>query len=63
MVINYGLVSDTPMSFRNNLLEIILKLIMTIDDKFRYEVIQYDINKGTAKTSVLPSSKIDKYEL
>ena len=36
---------------------------MTIDDKFRYEVIQYDINKGTAKTSALSSSKIDKYEL
>ena len=63
MVINYGLVSDAPIRFRNNLLEIILKLIMTTDDKFRYEEIQDDINKETAKRSALSSSKIDKYEL
>ena len=36
---------------------------MAIDDKFRYEKIQYGINKEAAKTSVLSSSKIDKYEL
>ena len=35
---------------------------MTIDDKIRYEKLQYDINKEAAKISALLSGKIDKYE-
>ena len=35
---------------------------MTIDDEIRDEKLQYDINRETAKTSVLSSGKIDKYE-
>ena len=35
---------------------------MTIDDQFKDEKLQYDINREAAKISVLSSSKIDKYE-
>ena len=35
---------------------------MKIDDKIRDEKPQHDINKETAKISVLSSGKIDKYE-
>ena len=35
---------------------------MTIDDKIRDENLQYDINKETAKISVLSSGKINKYQ-
>ena len=35
---------------------------MTIDDQFKDEKLQYDINRKAAKISVLSSSKIDKYE-
>ena len=35
---------------------------MTIDDKIRYEKLQYDINRGAAKISALSSGKFDKYE-
>ena len=35
---------------------------MTIDDQIRDENLQYAINKDAAKTSVLSSGKIDKYE-
>ena len=34
---------------------------MAIDDKIRDEKLQYDINRETAKISVLSSGKIDKY--
>ena len=34
---------------------------MAIDDKNRDEKLQYDINRETAKISVLSSGKIDKY--
>ena len=34
---------------------------MTIDDKFRCEKLQYDINKEAAKISVLSLGKINKY--
>ena len=34
---------------------------MGIDDKTRDEKLQYDINREAAKTSALPSGKIDKY--
>ena len=33
---------------------------MTIDDKIRDEKLQYGINREAAKTSALPSGKIDK---
>ena len=35
---------------------------MIIDDKIRDEKLQYDINRETAKISVLSSGKFDKYE-
>ena len=35
---------------------------MTIDDKIRYEKLQYGINRQVAEISVLSSGKIDKYE-
>ena len=35
---------------------------MTIEDHIRDEKLQYDINREAAKTSTLPSGKIDKYE-
>ena len=36
--------------------------IWTIDDQIRDEKLQHDINREAAKTYVLLSSKIDKYE-
>ena len=47
LVIHTTLVSDNPLRFRNNLLERILKLIMTTDDKIRDE--KYSINREAAK--------------
>ena len=35
---------------------------MTVDEKIRYEKLQYDIKREAAKISALPSGKIDKYE-
>ena len=35
---------------------------MTIDDQIKDEKFQHDINRETAKISVLSSGKIDKYE-
>ena len=35
---------------------------MKIDENFEDEQLQYDINTGAAKISVLSSGKIDKYE-
>ena len=35
---------------------------MKIDDKFRDEELQYDINRKVAKISALSSGIIDKYE-
>ena len=35
---------------------------MTIDDKIRYNKLQYDIKKESAKILALSSEKIDKYE-
>ena len=39
------LASDNHLRFRKNLSERIEKLIMTINDKIRYEKLQYDNNK------------------
>ena len=54
--------TDNPLRFRNNLVEGIYKLIMTIDDKMRDEKFQDDINSEEAKISASSSRKIDKYE-
>ena len=35
---------------------------MTINDKIRYEKIQYDISREAAKISALSCVRIDKYE-
>ena len=35
---------------------------MAIDDKIRYEKLQYDINREAVQILALPSDKIDKYE-
>ena len=35
---------------------------MTIDDKMKYEKLQYNINKEAAKISTLSSCEIDKCE-
>ena len=62
LVIDATLASNSSLRFRKNLLERIYKLFMTIDDKTRDEMLQYDINREAAKISALSSGKIDKYE-
>ena len=62
MVIDTILASYNSSRFRNNLLETISKLIMTIDDKIKDEKLQYDINREAEKVSALSSWKTDKYE-
>ena len=63
-----SLVTDSPLAsgnhscFRENLLERILKLIMTTDDKIIDEKIQYANNREAEKMSTFSSGKIDKYE-
>ena len=54
--------SDNCLHFRENFLERIKKLIITIDDKIRNEELQYNINKEEAKTTAFSSGKIDQYE-
>ena len=49
LVIDTTLASDNPLRFRNNLLEKIYKVIMTIDHKIRHKKTQYDINREAAK--------------
>ena len=61
LVIDTTLVSDNSSCFSKNLLERIEMLILTIDDKIKYEKLQYDINTEVAKISALSSDKIDKY--
>ena len=60
-VIHGTFASDNLSRFRKNLLEKKLKLIVAIDDKIKEKKVQYDINRETAKISVLWSGKIDKY--
>ena len=47
---------------RRNLLDRVLKAIMAIADKVRDEILQYIINRETAKTSKLSLDQIDKIE-
>ena len=56
------LASDTSSRFRQNILEAIFKLVITIDDKIRDEKLQCDINREAAEISVLLSGKVDKNE-
>ena len=49
LVIDNTFASDNPSGIRMNLIQIIKKLIMTIDDKIRDEKLHYDINRETAK--------------
>ena len=62
LAIDATIVSENLSCFRKNLSKRIWKLIMTIDDKIRDELLQYDINQEAAKTSASSSGKVDKYE-
>ena len=62
LVIDTTLMSDNPLRFRENLLEGIKIIIMTIDDKIRDEKLQYDVDREVVKILALSSGKIDKYE-
>ena len=45
LFIDATLASDNVLHFRHNLLEMIQKVTMTIDDKIRDEKLQYDISR------------------
>ena len=62
LVIDTTLASDNPLRFQENLLEIIWKLIIKIDDKIRDRKLQYNINREAPEVSALLSGKIDKCE-
>ena len=53
LVIDTTLALDNPLRFRKNLLEIIQKIIMTIDNKIRDEKLEHDISREAAKISYL----------
>ena len=61
LVVDATLPSDNPLYFRNNLVERIEKLIMTVDDQVRDKKLQY-IKRESAKISALSSGKIDEYK-
>ena len=48
--------------FRKNLIERILKLIMTIDDEIRDEKLQYDVNREEQKILAVSYGNIDQCE-
>ena len=56
------LASDNPSLFTKNLLERMQRIIMTIDDKIRDEILQQCINREATKISALSSEKIDRYQ-
>ena len=62
LVVDTPFTSDSFLHFRKNLLEGILKLIITIDDKIKYKKLKYLINREAATVSALSPGKIDKYE-
>ena len=62
LVIDTNLPSDNSARFRKNVLGTKQKLIMTIDDEIKDEILLYDIKKEAAKILALLSAKIDKYE-
>ena len=51
LLINTTVASDKTLHLRCNLLEIIQKLIVTIDDEIRDKKMPYDINQDAAKMS------------
>ena len=53
LVIDDTLAKDNLLLIRKNLLAIIQKILMTIDDKIRDEKIQNDINREAANISAL----------
>ena len=61
LVIDATFASDNALRFRQNLLERIQKLIMTIDDKIRDKILQYNINREAAKylawDEIFPSNR------
>ena len=57
-MIDASLASDNPLRIRKDILQIIKKIIMTIDDKIRDEKLQYDINRKAAKISALSTAKL-----
>ena len=61
LVVDATLPSDNPLHFRNNLVERIEKLILTVDDQVRDKKLQY-IKRESAKISALSSGKIDEYK-
>ena len=61
-MIDTTIASNNYLSFINNLLERIQKLIMTIDDKIRDEKLQYDNEREAAKISPLSWGKTNKLE-
>ena len=62
LVIDTTLALDNPLRFRKNLLEIIQKIIMTIDDKIRDEKLEHDISREAAKISSLSQGKTYQYD-
>ena len=58
MVIGTTLASDNSSRFKENLLEKIYKLTITIDNQIIDEKIQYDIDREAAKISALSLRKI-----
>ena len=48
-MIDATIASDNDLRFRKNILERILKLLMTIDDEIRNEILQYDFDREAAK--------------
>ena len=61
-MIDATVASDNPLRLRKNLLKIMSKIVMAIDDNIRDEKLQYNINREAAKISALSTGKIAKYE-
>ena len=61
-VIDATFASANPSRFRENVLERIKELVMTIDDKTRDEKLHYNINRKATKISALSPGKTDQYE-
>ena len=57
LVIDTALPSNNPLHFRKNLVEIIWKLIMTIDENIRDEKLKYGFNREVTKISALSTEK------
>ena len=60
-MIDATVASDNPLRLRKNLLKIMSKIVMAIDDNIRDEKLQYNINREAAKISALSTGKIAKY--